>query len=75
MAHRRLDLRVRPGQHLDDITDRDRKLLLKRSEIDSLDAKVREKGLTPVPTKLYFVKDGQGQAQVALGLEGQGPER
>ena len=49
------------------ITDRDRKLLLKRSEIDSLYAKVREKGLTLVPTKLYF-KDGKVKVEVALGF-------
>ena len=48
------------------ITDRDRKLLLKRSEIDSLYAKVREKGLTLVPTKLYF-KDGKVKVEIALG--------
>ena len=47
-------------------TDRDRKLLLKRSEIDALYAKVREKGLTLVPTKLYF-KDGRVKLEVALG--------
>jgi SsrA-binding protein len=48
------------------ITDRDRKLLLKRSEIDSLSAKIKEKGLTLVPTKLYF-KDGKVKLEVALG--------
>ena len=48
------------------VTDRDRKLLLKRSEIDSLSAKIREKGLTLVPTKLYF-KDGKVKLEVALG--------
>ena len=48
------------------ITDRDRKLLLKRNEIDSLYAKVREKGLTLVPTKLYF-KDGKVKIEIALG--------
>jgi SsrA-binding protein len=48
------------------ITDRDRKLLLKRSEIDGLYAKVREKGLTLVPTKLYF-KDGKVKVEIALG--------
>jgi SsrA-binding protein len=46
--------------------DRDRKLLLKRGEIDALYAKVREKGLTLVPTKLYF-KDGKVKLEVALG--------
>ena len=48
------------------VTDRDRKLLLKRTEIDSLESKVKEKGLTLVPTKLYF-KDGKVKLEVALG--------
>ena len=48
------------------VTDRDRKLLLKRAEIDDLASKVREKGLTVVPTKLYF-KDGKVKVEVALG--------
>ena len=45
---------------------RDRKLLLKRREIESLYGKVREKGLTLVPTKLYF-KNGRAKVEVALG--------
>ena len=44
---------------------RDRKLLLKRREIDSLYGKVREKGLTLVPTRMYF-KDGRAKVEVAL---------
>jgi SsrA-binding protein len=44
---------------------RDRKLLLKRREIESLYGKVREKGLTLVPTKMYF-KDGRAKVEVAL---------
>lgn len=44
---------------------RDRKLLLHRREIESLFGKVREKGLTLVPTKLYF-KDGRAKVEVAL---------
>jgi SsrA-binding protein len=46
-------------------TDRDRKLLLRRKEIDSLFGKVRERGLTLVPTRLYF-KDGKVKVEVAL---------
>jgi SsrA-binding protein len=46
-------------------SDRDRKLLLHRSEIDSLYGKVREKGLTLVPTRMYF-KDGRVKVEVAL---------
>jgi SsrA-binding protein len=45
--------------------DRDRKLLLHRREIDSLYGKIREKGLTLVPTRLYF-KDGRVKVEIAL---------
>jgi SsrA-binding protein len=45
--------------------DRDRKLLLKRREIDSLLGKVQERGLTLVPTKLYF-KNGRAKVEIAL---------
>ena len=45
--------------------DRDRKLLLHRGEIDSLFGKVREKGLTLVPTKLYF-KNGRVKVEIAI---------
>jgi SsrA-binding protein len=41
--------------------DRARKLLLHRREIDRMYAQVREKGMTIVPTKLYF-KDGRVKA-------------
>jgi SsrA-binding protein len=44
---------------------RPRKLLLHRREIDSLYGKVREKGLTVVPTRLYF-KDGRVKVELAL---------
>jgi len=44
---------------------RDRKLLLRRGEIASLVGKVREKGQTIVPTRLYF-KDGKVKVELAL---------
>jgi SsrA-binding protein len=44
---------------------RDRKLLLRRQEISSLIGKVREKGQTLVPTRLYF-KDGKVKVELAL---------
>ena len=44
---------------------RDRKLLLHRHEIDSLYGKVRERGLTLVPTRMYF-KDGRAKVELAL---------
>src|ERR671933_1517016 len=45
--------------------DRDRKLLLHRKEVDSLAGKVRERGLTLVPKRLYF-KDGRAKVELAL---------
>lgn len=45
--------------------DRDRKLLLHRREIDSLLGKVRERGLTLIPTRMYF-KDGKVKVEIAL---------
>jgi SsrA-binding protein len=44
---------------------RSRKLLLHRREIDRLYGQVREKGLTIVPTKLYF-KDGRVKVEIAV---------
>jgi SsrA-binding protein len=45
--------------------DRDRKLLLHRRELDALLGKVQEKGLTLVPTKLYW-KNGRAKVELAL---------
>ncbi len=45
--------------------DRPRKLLMHRREIDRLYGQVREKGLTVVPTRLYF-KDGRVKVELAL---------
>jgi SsrA-binding protein len=44
---------------------RPRKLLLHRREIDRLYGQLREKGLTLVPTKLYF-KDSRVKVELAL---------
>ncbi len=45
---------------------RDRKLLLHRGEIDSLLGKVREKGLTLIPTRMYW-RNGRAKVEIALG--------
>ncbi|MGB2953945.1 MAG: SsrA-binding protein SmpB [Gaiellaceae bacterium] len=45
--------------------DRDRKLLLHRKEIASLIGKVQERGLTLVPTRLYF-KNGRAKVELAV---------
>ena len=51
------------GQH---DPDRDRKVLLHRREIDSMIGKVQEKGLTLVPTRLYW-KNGRAKVELAVG--------
>jgi SsrA-binding protein len=62
------------GAHIDEYAqgnvanhepDRDRKLLLHRREIDSLIGSVQQKGLTLVPTRLYF-KNGRAKLELAL---------
>jgi SsrA-binding protein len=45
--------------------ERPRKLLLHRSEIDRLIGKTRERGLTLVPTRIYF-SDGRAKVEIAL---------
>lgn len=44
---------------------RNRKLLLKKSEIRKLIGKTKEKGLTLIPLRLYF-KDGKVKVELAL---------
>ena len=44
---------------------RKRKLLLNRVEIDKIERRVNEKGLTVVPLALYFV-DGRAKVEIAL---------
>jgi SsrA-binding protein len=46
--------------------ERQRKLLVHRKELDALAAKVAERGLTLVPTRLYF-SDGRAKVEIALG--------
>jgi len=45
---------------------RKRKLLLHRGEIDKLQTKTREKGLTVIPTKVYL-KGGRVKCELAIG--------
>jgi len=45
--------------------DRTRKLLLHRHEINKLIGKVKEKGYTLIPTKIYF-KNGKAKVEIAL---------
>jgi SsrA-binding protein len=45
--------------------ERPRKLLLHRAEIERLTGKTRERGLTLVPTRIYF-SDGRAKVEIAL---------
>ncbi|MGL1919971.1 MAG: SsrA-binding protein SmpB [Hyphomicrobiales bacterium] len=45
---------------------RDRKLLVKRKDIDKMHAKVQQAGMTIVPLKLYFTE--RGKVKILLGL-------
>ena len=45
---------------------RDRKLLMKRAEIDRIRGKVEQRGYTLVPLRLYF-KEGWAKVEIGLG--------
>ena len=55
------------GVHISEVInpDRERKLLMHRAEIDRLGGKIRERGFTLVPTKIYF-KDGRVKVEIGL---------
>ena len=58
--------RYEASSYLSHEPTRPRKLLLHRKQIDSLTSKLKEKGLTLVPLKLY-IKDSRAKVEVALG--------
>jgi SsrA-binding protein len=60
-----------PAYHDNHAPERDRKLLLHRREIERLAGRVRERGLTLVPTRIYF-RDARAKVEIALG---QGKDR
>jgi SsrA-binding protein len=55
------------GTHYNHEATRERKLLLKRSEISKLEGKVEEKGLTLVPLRLFINDRGFAKLEIALG--------
>lgn len=55
------------GTHYNHEATRDRKLLLKRSELKKLEARSEEKGLTLVPTRLFINDRGFAKMEIALG--------
>ena len=46
---------------------RERKLLLKRRELNKLEAKLKEKGLTIVPLRLFFSEKNLAKLEIGLG--------
>lgn len=54
------------GTHYNHEGMRERKLLLKRSEIKKLEGKVEEKGLTLVPIRLFLNDRGLAKLEIAL---------
>jgi SsrA-binding protein len=55
------------GTHYNHEATRERKLLLKRSEIRKLESKIEEKGLTLVPVRLFINDRGFAKLEVAVG--------
>lgn len=54
------------GTHYNHEAARERKLLLKRSELKKLEGKVEEKGLTLIPVRLFINKRGFAKLEIAL---------
>lgn len=54
------------GTHYNHEANRERKLLMKRSEIRKLESKVEEKGLTLVPLRLFINERGFAKLEIAL---------
>ena len=55
------------GTHYNHEATRERKLLLKRSEIKKIDGKIEEKGLTLVPLRLFINDRGFAKMEIAIG--------
>ena len=55
------------GTHYNHIPDRERKLLLKKSEIAKLESKVEEKGLTLIPLRMFINDRGYAKMEIGLG--------
>jgi SsrA-binding protein len=54
------------GTHYNHDATRERKLLLKRTELRKIEGKVDEKGLTLVPTRLFLNERGLAKLEIAL---------
>jgi SsrA-binding protein len=54
------------GTHYNHEAQRERKLLLKKTEIGKLETKVEEKGLTLIPVRLFINDRGFAKLEIAL---------
>lgn len=55
------------GSYANHNPTRDRKLLLKKKEINKITQKLKEKGFTIVPLKIFFNERGFAKIQIGLG--------
>lgn len=55
------------GTHYNHETQRERKLLLKRTELIKLEKRVEEKGLTLIPLRLFINERGYAKLEIAVG--------
>ena len=55
------------GTHYNHEAARERKLLMKKSELKKLEAKVEEKGLALIPTRLFINERGLAKLEIAIG--------
>ncbi len=54
------------GTYYNHIEKRERKLLLNRKELDKLERKTKESGLTIIPVRLFFTERGLAKIVIAL---------
>ena len=54
------------GGYLNHEPKRDRKLLLNRKEINKIDRKIKDKGFTVVPTRIFIDENGLAKLEIAL---------
>jgi SsrA-binding protein len=55
------------GSYANHAPTRDRKLLLKKKEVNKIVQKLKEKGYTIIPLKIYFSDRGFAKIQIGLG--------
>lgn len=55
------------GTHYNHEAGRERKLLMKRAELNKLEAKVEEKGLALIPVRLFINDSGLAKLEIGLG--------